>query len=458
MKKKNDARKNYILDTNVLLHDPGSILNFAGNTVILPLVVLEELDNLKTREGLSGYQARQAVRELSEIVEKNPAQSMQEGVSLGNGITLRVEMNGYHADPDVAEELDLKKNDNRILLTALRIQKREETVQTILVSKDICMRLKAEAFGIAAEDYETDRIASEDLYQGLRKATMAQKEIDRLFDEGKLLPKRLVLNPNQFVLISAKEAPERTALARFDGEYLVPLQYENHSAWGLSPINLEQKLAFELMMDDNIKLVSVTGGAGSGKTILATAVALEKVLEQHLYRKVIFIRPVEPAGRDIGYLPGSEEEKLRPWMGSFYDAVETLMFNGRSRKPRKNTQDDGISVDVMLEHLRNSGIIEMKTFTYMRGRTLADALVIVDEAQETTPHLAKLMLTRAGHNSKFIFLGDPSDNQIDNVLVDSRSNGLVYLVERLKDSPLTGHITLNQVERSALASLAENAL
>lgn len=320
------------------------------------------------------------------------------------------------------------------------------------------MRLKAEAFGIAAEDYETDRIASEDLYQGLRRATMAQKEIDRLFDEGRLLPKRLVLNPNQFVLIAAKETPDRTALARFDGEYLVPLQYENHSAWGLSPINLEQKLAFELMMDDNVKLVSVTGGAGSGKTILATAVALEKVLEQHLYRKIIFIRPVEPAGRDIGYLPGSEEEKLRPWMGSFYDAVETLMFNGRSRKPRKNTQDDGISVDVMLEHLRNSGIIEMKSFTYMRGRTLADALVIVDEAQETTPHLAKLMLTRAGHNSKFIFLGDPSDNQIDNVLVDSRSNGLVYLVERLKDSPLTGHITLNQVERSALARLAENAL
>lgn len=458
MKKKNDIRKNYVLDTNILLHDPGCILNFSGNTVILPLVVLEELDNLKARDGLSGYQARQAVRELSEIVEKNPAQSMREGIHIQNGIVLRVEMNGYHTIPGVEDELDLKKNDNRILLTALRIQKQEDAVQTILVSKDICMRLKAEALGIAAEDYETDRIASEDLYQGVRKISLSGKEIDQLFDEGHLSPKHLVLNPNQFVLISSKEVPERTALARFDGEQLVPLQYENHTAWGLSPINLEQKLAFELMMNDNIKLVSVSGGAGSGKTILATAVALEKVLEQHLYRKIIFIRPVEPAGRDIGYLPGSEEEKLRPWMGSFYDAVETLMFNSRSRKPRKNTQDDGPSVDAMLDHLRHSGIIEMKTFTYMRGRTLADAVVIVDEAQETTPHLAKLMLTRAGHNSKFIFIGDPSDNQIDNVLVDSRSNGLVYLVERLKGSALTGHITLNQVERSPLASLAESTL
>lgn len=453
----NGSSKNYVLDTNILLHDPGCILNFAGNNVILPLVVLEELDNLKTRDGLCGCQARQAVRELSRLVEGKAKQSIQDGVKLPGGIMLRVELNGYHSVPGI-EELDLNKNDNRILLTALRIKKRDESIKTILVSKDICMRLKAASFGITAEDYETDRVALDDLYGGFAETALPVKDIDRIFASGLPCPKRLKLYPNQFVLIKDKETATRTALCRFDGEQLAPLQFDNHTAWGLSPLNLKQKIAFELMMDDSVKFVSVTGGAGSGKTILAAAVALEKVLEQRTYRKIIFVRPVVPAGNDIGYLPGSEEEKLRPWMGSFYDAIEALMLSGRGRKPRKNNQDDYVSVDVMLESLRYSGVIEMKTFTYMRGRTLTDAFVIVDEAQETTPHLAKLMLTRAGQNTKFVFIGDPSDNQIDNTLVDSRSNGLVYLVERLKDSPLTGHVTLSQVERSPLASLAEKAL
>lgn len=455
---KSGIRKNYVLDTNVLLHDPKCIANFEGNNVILPIVVLEELDSLKTRDGLCGCQARQAARELSCIMEGKAKQSIQQGIALNNNIILSVEMNGYHNVKNFTDELDLKKNDNRILLTTLSIKNANAGIPTILVSKDICMRLKAEAFGVEAEDYETDRVVLDELYRGFTTVTLPSKDIEKIYDEGLNCPKRIKLFPNQFLLIHAKEEPARTVLARFDGLKLLPLQFENHSAWGLTPINLEQKMAFELIMDDNIKFVSVTGGAGSGKTILATAAALEKVIEQHLYRKIIFVRPVIPAGDDIGFLPGNEEEKLRPWMGSFYDAIENLMYCGRSRKSRKNTLEEPMPVDSMIENLRCTGVIDMKTFTYMRGRTFSDAIVIVDEAQETTPHIAKLMLTRAGQNSKFIFIGDPTDNQIDNTLVDSHSNGLVYLVDKLKDSTLTGHVTLSQVERSPLARLAEKAL
>lgn len=458
MQQKNGARKNYILDTNVLLHDPGCICNFKGNNVILPMVVLEELDSLKFREGLCGCQAQQAVRELSKIVEGRSQQSIQAGIPFEKNILFRVEPNGYHNMPEYADELDLKKNDNRILLTTLSIQKKEPETTTILVSKDICMRLKAEVLGLKSEDYETDRVILDDLYQGHTTTVFSSKEIDKLYKSGLKCPKKLSLCPNQFVLIHARDNPEHTAVARFDGEKLVPLRYENQMAWGLTPLNLEQKMAFELMMDDTVKFVSITGGAGSGKTILATAVALEKVVEQRAYRKIVFVRPVVPAGDDIGFLPGNEEEKLRPWMGSFYDAIENLMYRERSRKPRKNCAEDNVTVDSLIEHFKNTGVIDMKTFTYMRGRTLSDAIVIVDEAQETTPHIAKLMLTRAGQNSKFIFIGDPTDNQIDNSLVDSRSNGLVYLVERLKNSNLTGHITLSEVERSPLAKLAECTL
>ena len=203
----------------------------------------------------------------------------------------------------------------------------------------------------------------------------------------------------------------------------------------------------------------MAGGAGSGKTILSTAVALQKVIEEEVYRKIVFIKPVVPAGNDIGYLPGTEAEKLKPWMGSFYDAVDNL-FGNRYRRKEKPSKSDAMAkptftVDSFIEDYRQHGIIETKTFTFMRGRTLSDALVVVDEAQEITPHLAKMMLTRAGFGAKFVFLGDPTDSQIDNVLVDARSNGLVYTIEKMKPFQITGHVTLNKVERSPLAQIAE---
>jgi PhoH-like ATPase len=269
------------------------------------------------------------------------------------------------------------------------------------------------------------------------------------------------LNPNEFLDITSTTEAGHKVLARFDGVNVIPLKYSKHNAWGLTPINREQKMAFELLMDSSVPFVTITGGAGSGKTILATAVALEKVLELGEYSKIVFVRPTVAAGNDIGYLPGTEEEKLHPWMGSFYDAIDNLMTVKRSTKddPQKtaklHAEKPDFSIDHFIETYRQRGIIETKTFTYMRGRTLSNAFVIVDEAQELTPHLAKLMLTRAGFGSKFVFIGDPSDNQIDNVLVDAKSNGLVYTVEKMKQFPITGHVSLKQVERSPLASIAE---
>ena len=463
-------QKNYVLDTNVLLHDPVCFMNFVGNHVYIPITVLEELDHLKSKEGLPGYQAREAVRSLHRRIDGRGRNCVSVGIDLPSGVVLHVSFpdridsdavnDNEHAISRPSQLFEAQTNDNQIIACALKVSREASDRQTFLVSKDVCLRIKAEICGIRTQDYETDKIKTDELYTGYCSLLMSGKSIDKIYEDGGKPPKTIQMLPNQFAVITSRDNPDHTTLARFDGSKLVPLKYANQSAWGLRPINLEQKMAFELLMDPSVPFVSITGGAGSGKTILATAVALEKVLEQREYRKVVFVRPTVPAGNDIGYLPGTEEEKLRPWMGSFYDAIDNLMsidkdpYSGKRGKRLESTSQ----TEQFIDDERRKGVFEIKTFTYMRGRTISDAIVIVDEAQEITPHLAKLMLTRAGERSKFIFLGDPSDNQIDNVLVDSKSNGLVYVVERMNHHSITGHITLRQVERSLLASLAEKSL
>lgn len=453
--------KNYILDTNVLVHDPMSIYSFEDNNVIIPIVCIEELDSLKNREGMVGYHARSAARELHKIKSKG---SLHKGVKLPNGGMLKIEMN--HMDTSILPDgLDIQKNDSKILAITKNLQEQDKDKPTILVTKDLYMAIKGDALGIQTEDYETDKIATDEIYQGYRELFLPSSDIDKICTEGLPLPTQLdfPVYPNEFLHIKSNDRMNHEILARYDGKKIVPLKYSNYEAWGLTPINLEQKMAFELLMDPNIDFVTITGGAGSGKTILSTAVALQRVIEERMYRKIVFVRPVVPAGNDIGYLPGTEEEKIRPWMGSFYDAIENLVDyketnkkNGKNGKRKNDFKEDSLfSVDDFIEHLRKQGVIETKSLTYMRGRTFTDSLVVVDEAQEITPHLAKLMLTRAGFGSKFIFIGDPTDNQIDNTLVDAKSNGLVYTVEKMKPFEITGHVALKQVERSPLAKLAE---
>jgi PhoH-like ATPase len=448
--------KNYILDTNVIIHDPNCFYNFEDNNVIIPIVTIEELDNIKNREGMVGYHARMAARELNHLRSLG---NLEKGIRLDNGGTLRIELN--HMDMScIPLGIDTHKNDTRILAIVKNLQMENPTIPTILVTKDVYMAIKADSFGIQAQDYNNDKIKCDELYTGYTELMLSSDLINLIYKGGLPIEKCALEEmpyPNEFIHITSLTDPSHEVLARFDGKNMVPLKYAKASAWGATPINREQKMAFELLMDPAISFVTISGGAGSGKTFLATAVALEKVMEQGEYSKIVFVRPTVAAGNDIGFLPGTEDEKLRPWMGSFYDAIENLMNVKRTNRddhPKPSHKPD-FSVDNFIETYRQKGIIETKTFTYMRGRTLSNALVIVDEAQELTPHLAKLMLTRAGFGSKFVFIGDPSDNQIDNVLVDAKSNGLVYTVEKMKQFNITGHVSLKQVERSPLASIAE---
>lgn len=449
--------KNYILDTNVLVHDPYCISNFQDNNVIIPIMVVEELDSLKKKGGMLGFHARSAAREINKLREYG---SLSEGVSLPGGGMLKIELD--HLDSiDLPDGLDLSKTDNKILALTKSFQKENTKQPTILVTKDLYMSIKGDSLGITVQDYENDKVTVESIYNGYTDLMLPSKDIEKVFKGGLSLPKQLdqIIYPNEFIHIKSNDASSHEVLTIFNGDKIIPLRYANDSAWGLVPINREQRMAFELLMDNNIHFVTLAGGAGSGKTILSTAVALQKVIEEEVFRKIVFIKPVVPAGNDIGFLPGSEGEKLKPWMGSFYDAVDNLFGNRYRRKDRvsksDNTGKPTFTVDSFIEDYRDHGIIETKTFTYMRGRTLSDALVVVDEAQEITPHLAKMMLTRAGFGAKFIFLGDPTDSQIDNVLVDARSNGLVYTIEKMKPFKITGHVTLNKVERSPLAQIAE---
>lgn len=453
-------KKKYVLDTNVLIHNPESIFAFEDNEVIVPLTVIQELDKLKTSpDGMVGYHARQAGRMIRDLL--SGCSDFDEGVELENGGRFRIE--ARRTDTKVLlDSLNADKNDNRILAVALNLQIDFPKDKVIFVTKDVYAAITGEVLGLTVEDFENDKIKSDEVYSGWAEISRPSVEINHLYRAKSLDVDfdDIKLYPNQMVRLSAIENPNQVAIARhFDG-VLYPLEYDKTYSSGIKPKNLEQRMAYELIMNDDIPFVTIIGPAGTGKTILSLAVAVEKAILQDLYSRVILVRPVVAAGDDIGFLPGDENEKLKPWMGSFYDAFERLNRIKPIKKAKANDKDkdDIRSSERLLEELREKGLIEMKTFTYMRGRSLSDAIVIIDEAQEMTPHLAKLMLTRAGENTKIIMIGDPSDNQIDNVLVDSKSNGLVYVVDRLKESPLAGHITLTKVERSPLAKMAEKFL
>ncbi len=447
--------KNYVIDTNVMIHDPDFMYKFSDNNVIIPLLCLEELDNLKKRDGLVGFNARHVAKELKILMDQG---DIAEGIKLSNGGILKVELN--HLNTDILPNgVDTKKNDTRIIAVVKNLANASDE-PTILVSKDVYMNIKAKSLGLEVQDFQNDKIEKDNVYTGYMDVEWSSDKIDAIYAGGLTLTDEFddqTLFPNQFFHIKSNDRVGHEVLARYDGQQVVPLKYANETAWGLTPINREQKMAFELLMNPDIHFVTITGGAGSGKTILATAAALQNVIETDRYRKIVFVRPVTPAGDDIGYLPGSEIDKLKPWMGSFYDAIENLTDIKETGKTESNyAHKPTYSVEDFIEQYRQRGIIETKTFTYMRGRTFTNSFIIVDEAQEMTPHLAKLMLTRAGHNSKFIFLGDPSDNQIDNHYVDARSNGLIFTVEKMKEFKITGHVTLNKVERSPLAQIAEH--
>lgn len=425
-------KKTYVLDTNVLLHDPNSLNAFQENEVIIPLAVIEEIDNQKRRQDEIGRNARQVSRTLDALRAQG---RLSDGVPTKGGGRLQVELNYIHA-LDHGAGLDLDKYDNRILALAVGLQKAGRP-SVVLVTKDLNLRIKADVLGLEAEDFKSDRVEIEELYKGFRDKYVTGQAIDQLFCNGSLcMDGDFAAYQNEFVLLKNASSPSQSALCRYKQDKLHPLLHENAAPWGVRARNKEQKFAFELLLDDSVQIVSLVGTAGTGKTLLALAAGLELVVEKSAYRRFLIMRPIIPVGEDLGYLPGTKEEKLRPWMQPIYDNLEYLF-------------SEGDSPSGMLDEFTERGFLELETFTYIRGRSIPRQFILCDEAQNLTPNMVKALATRVGEGTKLVLTGDPY--QIDHPYLDASSNGLTYLVDRLKEEPIAGHVLLTKGERSEVA-------
>jgi PhoH-like ATPase len=433
--------KTFLLDTNVLLHNAQALFAFSDNRVVIPIAALEELDQFKKLNDEKGKNARTVSRFLDGLRSQG---SIAQGVKMENGGILQVLVEVPEVMPP---GLDPNKTDNRILALALALHKRGVNVR--LVTKDVNMRVKADALGLTAEDFEKNKVKIEELYSGVVKLTVPAEAIARFTSEKRLNLNGQEVCPNQFVILKDEGGSTQSAIGKviWPERTLVPLTEGEGEVWGIQAKNLQQKFALDLLLDDKIPLVTLVGPAGTGKTLLAVAAALRKTLDEKMYRKILVSRPVIPLGRDIGYLPGTKEEKLSPWMQPIFDNLEFLMgHNGEGGETGEGT----------LRYMLETGKIVLEAVTYIRGRTLPKQYIIIDEAQNLTPHEVKTIVSRAGDESKVVLTGDPY--QIDNPYLDSNSNGLTYLVEIFKSQTLAGHITLYKSERSALAALAAKML
>lgn len=439
------TQKSYLLDTNVLLHDAKSLRCFQDNDVILPLPVIEELDRFKKDGNENGRNARQVSRELDRL--RGQGVLTNGGVKLEGGGRLRVVVTRNNCLDQLPQELRSATADHQILALAIQ-EKHRVQGPVILVTKDINLRIKAHAVGIQAEDYETDKISLVDFYRGSQELELVSEQIDLFFRNQSLPPEDKTLPPHLCLNMQAIDNRQQKAIGRYDPLQQAILPLRNVPAegyWGISPRNLEQKFALELLAHPDIHLVTLVGRAGTGKTLLALAAGLHSVTETERYSKLLVSRPVFPMGRDLGFLPGDVEEKLAPWMQPINDNLDLLLADGPGRRKQEKQQE--------LKHL---GIISVEPLTYIRGRSIPRQYMIVDEAQNLTPHEVKTIITRAGEGSKIVLTGDPE--QIDNPYVDASSNGLTYVVERFRDNPLAGHILLSRGERSPLADAASALL
>ncbi|MDY0062920.1 MAG: PhoH family protein [Myxococcota bacterium] len=438
-------RKNFVLDTNVLLHDPRAIFAFADNNVIIPIFVIEEIDTFKKDLNELGRNARTVSRTLDDMREVG---SLAQGVALPGGGTLRVAFS-HRALP--REFTNRQVQDNSILAVALDVLESDTKIPTVFISKDVNLRIRADALGISAQDYNSDKVDIEELYPGWRQIEVDGNEINLLHKEGSIPASGPVdeLHPNELVLLVDAGNPNHTYLARYTrrDRLFIPLRrLPPEGIWGIKPRNREQHFAMELLLDDSLKLVTLVGKAGTGKTLLALAAGLKLSADDKHYQRLLVSRPIFPLGKDIGYLPGSVEEKLNPWMQPIFDNIELLL--GIGQKERRGGRG--------YEELLRLGLVSIEPLTYIRGRSIPSQYMIIDEAQNLTPHETKTILTRAGDDTKVIFTGDPY--QIDNPYVDASSNGLAYLVNKFQHQEIAGHMTLAKGERSPLAELAANLL
>ena len=435
--------KNYIIDTNVLLHDPNSLLSFQENAVLIPIEVIEEIDRFKRESSELGQNARMVSRMLDGFRGDG---SLSEGVKLPNGGKLKIifQKNG-HINGDA--HFNGNTADNRILALAASIQRAQPRNPTILVSKDINLRIKADALGLQAEDYETDRVFITDLYTGMMEMSVSSEKMAAFRAKSELeLHGGKKYFPNEYCTLTDETNTKKAALTKVDmtGTKLVPIIDSRDGVWGIKPRNREQHFAFDALLDDRIKLVTLMGKAGTGKTLLAMAAGLKRTVNDREFRRLVVARPTISMGKELGFLPGSLEEKLAPWMQPIHDALELLSDLNMGHDHRR-------SGDLM-----RSGSIVVEALSYIRGRSIANQFMIIDEAQNLTPLEAKTIITRVGNGTKIVFTGDPY--QIDNPYVDSSSNGFNYVVSRFRAEAIAAHIELQKGERSELAERAANIL
>ncbi|MDL5040342.1 AAA family ATPase [Bacillus coagulans] len=441
-------KKIYVLDTNVLLQDPYAIFSFEDNEIVIPAVVLEEVDSKKRNMDEIGRNARQVSKLMDGFRQ---AGKLHEKIPLENGGVLRIELNhrSFHQLQDIFVE---KTNDNRILAVAKNLSLEEERKENgrpvILVSKDALVRVKADALGLLAEDFLNDRVVSLDhLYTGQMEMYISPDLLKRFYEKQELALSEIANHPfysNQFLILKDALGSSASAIGIVDqaGKTVRKLFNVQDAVWGIKPRNAQQWMAMELLLRPDIPLVTLTGKAGTGKTLLALAAGLMQTEDLHDYKKLLVARPIVPFGKDIGYLPGEKQEKLRPWMQPIYDNLEFL-FN-----TKKAGEIDGI--------LSGMSSIEVEALTYIRGRSIPGQYIIIDEAQNLSKHEVKTILTRVGEQSKIVLMGDPE--QIDHPYLDAYNNGLTYVVEKFKDVPLAGHVKLLKGERSKLAQIAADLL
>ncbi|WP_042356381.1 PhoH family protein [Bacillus rubiinfantis] len=440
--------KIYVLDTNVLLQDPYSIFSFEDNEVVIPAVVLEEVDSKKRYMDEIGRNARQVSRLIDGL---RVSGKLHERIPLDNGGSIRIELNhrSFHELQDIFIE---KTNDNRILAVAKNLYLEERTKENgkpvILVSKDALVRVKADAIGLTAEDFLNDRVVEmDDIYPGFLEIYVAVDLIKQFYEKGELLLTELggySFYPHQFLVIKDALGSSASAIGMIEKtcQRVKKLSLSQEHIWGIHPRNVQQTMAIELLLRKDIPLVTLIGKAGTGKTLLALAAGLLQTEDFQEYKKLLVARPIVPVGKDLGFLPGEKQEKLRPWMQPIYDNLEYL-FN--TKKPGE--------LDAILAGI---GSIEVEALTYIRGRSLPKQFIIIDEAQNLTKHEVKTILTRVGEGSKIVLMGDPE--QIDHPYLDAYNNGLTYVVERFKNQLISGHVKLLKGERSNLARLAAELL
>jgi PhoH-like ATPase len=443
-------KKIYVIDTSVLLTNAGSIYSYGNNDLVIPFKVLEEIDKHKKRQDGVGSQSRKIIRILDELRSKG---SLFKGVRIRKGAGILYAW-GTEALPGAGlpEDLDKSIADHIIIATALAVKKKNPTRRVIMVSRDINMRVICDSLGLPTEDYINNQIVkdSDSIYTGFSSRLVDDEIIDRFYNKEEIYLDRDEANyyPNQFLLLVSSANEKKTALAKFVSSTmpLVPLHGFNQGIWGIKPRNKEQSFALDLLMDPHTQVVTLVGKAGSGKTLCAIAAGLQQTVEDLMskgepsYSRLIVSRPVQPLGKDLGFLPGTMEEKMKPWLAPIQDNLQFLMGNDKTT----------------LEMYIDRGRIEIEALTYIRGRSIAKAFIIIDEAQNLTIHELKTIITRVGEGSKIILTGDVE--QIDNAYVDETTNGLTHAVEKFKKFELAGHVTLTKGERSKVATYAAKYL